>query len=267
MNQGFVPPPLPTQPQPSQVIYNPPGRRRRSMLAWWAALPLIPFAIVESLYGWQIALVRATSADFAGSYLAGAIFGGVLIPFVVAYVVYRIASRSQFAASLTFSIVLLLLCASVYLQGNPGRGHLGTPGIATTPTIHHFTNVEFETTGGWMQIQGSHETNVATLILSGQSRSEPDGMIMVDAGKPKGDMRQNAASLAEADGRVLPNPVLVDSVQGLRVETTSTDTSRPKLAVVLLRNDRMYLIMAAGAHGYDVTPDFERVLKTWKWKD
>jgi hypothetical protein len=29
----------------------------------------------------------------------------------------------------------------------------------------------------------------------------------------------------------------------------------------------MYLIMAAGAHGYDVTPDFERVLKTWKWKD
>src|SRR5207249_10143246 len=90
MNQGFIPPPLPTEPQYSQVVYNPPGRRNRPMLAWWAALPLIPFAMLEWRYGWQIALARATSPDFASSYFAGAIFGGLLIPLVIAYVVYRI---------------------------------------------------------------------------------------------------------------------------------------------------------------------------------
>jgi hypothetical protein len=237
------------------------------MLAWWAALPLIPFAILEWRYGWQIALAGATSPDFAGSYFAGAIFGGLLIPLVIAYIVYRIASRSQLAGSLTFTFVLLLLCTGVYRQGHPGGDYLGPAGVSTIPRTHAFTAFEFETAGGWRQIQASHDTNLATLVLNGPSRSDPEGMIMVDAGKPTADLRQSAASLAEADGRILPDPVFVDGVQGLRVETTSSDTSRPRLAVLVLRGRRIYLIMAAGAHGYDVTPDFEHLLKTWKWKD
>jgi len=34
-----------------------------------------------------------------------------------------------------------------------------------------------------------------------------------------------------------------------------------------MRDQRTYLIMAANAGGYDVTPDFDQVLQTWKWKE
>jgi hypothetical protein len=267
MNQGFIPPPVPTQPQHSQVNYNPPGRRRRSMLAWWAALPLIPFAVLESLYGWQIALARATSPDFAVSYFAGAIFGALLIPLVVAYIVYRATSRSQWFSSLAFTFVLLLLTVGVYREGRLSGGHIVGAADSTASNIHTFSQFEFETAGGWKQIEGKQEKTVAALIFGGQSRSDPVGMIRVDVGTPTVDLRQSAENFAAADGRILPDPVLVDSVQGLRVETTSTDPSRPKFAVLLPRNGRLYLIIAAATNGYDVTPDFDRVLKTWKWKD
>lgn len=267
MDQGYIPPPLPTQPQHAPVKYDPPGRRRQSMLAWWAALPLIPFAIVESIFGWPIAVARTTSVDFTISFFGGSVLGGLLIPLVVAFIVYRIRSKSQFAGSLAFTIMLMLVCASVYRQASSDRRNADMLAASMLPRIQTFTAFEFETAGGWQQIRASHDGNLATLVLDGPSRSDPNGMIMVDAGKPIADLRQTAASLAEADGRVLPDPVLIDGVQGVRVETTSTDTSRPKLAVLVLRGRRIYLIMAAGSHGYDVTPDFEHVLKTWKWKD
>jgi hypothetical protein len=118
MKQGFkppVPPPLPTD---RSLTYEPPGRRKESMLAWWAVFPLACFALVEAVYGWQIAVARATAPEFAVSYLGGSVVGGLLISLGVAYVVYRIGSRSQFAASVSFALVVLLFSVGAFRQAH-----------------------------------------------------------------------------------------------------------------------------------------------------
>ena len=269
MKQGFIPPVPPPLPNDRPYTYEPPGRRKQSMLAWWAVLPLACFAIVEAMYGWGIAVARATAPDFAVSYLGGQVVGGLLISVGVAYVVYRFGSRSQFAASLAFTAVVLLFCAGVYRQAHEVarvRGDGGPGGSSTAPQSHDFRDFSFETADGWREMQSANQKTVAFLVLGGESDTQPRGMIMVDAGKPTSDLRQTASKLAP-DGRVLPDPVRVGAVEGLRVETSSADMSRPRVAVVLIRGQRMYLIMAANASGYDVTPDFDQVLQSWKWKE
>ncbi|MDB5319645.1 MAG: hypothetical protein JWN40_1276 [Phycisphaerales bacterium] len=270
MDQRFIPPPLPTQPQHSRVNYDPPGRPKRSMLAWWAVFPFLGFIIVQAVFGWQTAVARATAPEFAISYLGGSIVGGLLVSLVIAYVAYHIGSKSQFAASLTFTIVLALFCGTVYLQANPRLrfwARTSTSDVPMTPKTHEFPAFKFEIAGGWRDVPPSSEQTAAMLVLDGESATQPRAMIMVDMGKTTLGLRETAARLAGPDGRILPDPVRVDAVEGLRVETSSTDTSRPKLAVLLLRGQRMYLIMAAASNGYDVASDFEQVLTSWKWRE
>ena len=268
MKQGFkppVPPPLPTD---RSLNYEPPGRRKQSMLAWWAVFPLACFALVEAVYGWQIAVARATSPEFAVSYLAGSVVGGLLISLGVAYVVYRLGSRSQFAASVSFTLVVLLFSAGAFRQAHQMTrvGGGGSGGSSTALQSHDFPDFSFETASGWREAMSAKEKTVAFLVLPDGSNTQPRAMIMVDAGTPTSDIHQTAARLAP-DGRVLPDPVRVGGIEGVRVETPGTDMSRPKLAVILIRGQRMYLIMAANATDYDVTPDFDQVLQSWKWKE
>jgi len=77
--------------------------------------------------------------------------------------------------------------------------------------------------------------------------------------------KQMAQSIAGPDGRILPNPALVDGIAGIRIETAHADLSRPRHVVVVPHNGQMYLIMAAAAEGHDVAADFDHVLKTWHW--
>jgi hypothetical protein len=226
------------------------------MLAWWALFPALLYVAVQLKFGWADAKVSASSPDYAVSYLGGAIVGGMLLALVIGYVVYMIGSRSQLAGSLTFAIILVLQSGNVYVQSR-GRA----------PQRHHFAGFGFEAPRAWQSVSPGNPTTVAELVLpAGRSRAKPKGLIVVDVGTPKSDLRQIAASfVAQAGGQVLPDPAPVDGVDGIRVETASTDLSRPKLVIALMRGPRMYLIMAAAADGYDVRPDFDRVVQTWKW--
>jgi hypothetical protein len=268
MKQGFTPPVPPPLPNDRSFTYEPPGRRKPSMLAWWAVFPLAGFLVVEAVYGWGIAVKRATAPDLAVSYLCGSVIGGLLISLGVAWVTYRVGSRSRYAATLAFTGVMLLCCGGVFRQAREmARLHEGGPsGDATATQRHEFADFSFETAGDWREAQSPKQKTLAFVVLPDGAGTQPRGMIMVDAGKPTSDVRQTASRLAP-DGRVLPDPVRVGGVEGVRVESPSTDLSRPKVAVVLVRDQRMYLIMAANAGGYDVTPDFDQVLETWKWRE
>ena len=58
------------------------------------------------------------------------------------------------------------------------------------------------------------------------------------------------------------DPVQVDGTEGIKVETTSKDLSRPKFAVVVFRDEKVYLIMAAQKPGTDVSQAFDEVVKS-----
>src|SRR5205085_3504321 len=106
----------------------------------------------------------------------------------------------------------------------------------------------------------------AMLTLHADDPARADGVIMVDVGKPvKPTEREMAQSMAGDDGTILPSPVDLDGIEAMRVETSSRDATRPRYCVVVIREGRLYLVMAAEAHGTDVAGAFEHVLKTWRW--
>src|SRR5437867_3569839 len=96
-----LPPPIPARPPSYPPI--PPGppitpRSKRGMLAWWGIIPTAAFIVLQITFGWSEAKVRASSAEFAISYLLGGVIGGPLISFLIALIVYFASRRSQLVA-------------------------------------------------------------------------------------------------------------------------------------------------------------------------
>src|SRR5205823_85467 len=93
-----------------------------------------------------------------------------------------------------------------------------------------------------------------------------DAMIKVDVGKPSApSAKALAKALAGEGGTIYPDPVPIDGSDGIKVETTSTDMSRPKFAIVVFREGKVYLIMAAQKSGTDVSDAQNQIVKSWKW--
>jgi hypothetical protein len=57
----------------------------------------------------------------------------------------------------------------------------------------------------------------------------------------------------------------VDGIEAIRVETSSSDLSRPKVVLIVYRNTNVYLIMGAGTNGNDVSSALDEVVKSWRW--
>jgi hypothetical protein len=203
---------------------------------------------MEAVYGWPRAAANATSSEYAVSYFVGEVLGGLLIAYGLSWVVYRAALRSQLAATIAFSLMM------------------GLASVALLPRATSFDDFRFEIPRGWTLVPPQRAKTKAMLALINGKTNTPDGLLMVDVGKPASpDAMEGAKSLAGSDGRVLPEKVAVDHDEGVRVETPSVDLSRPRIAVVVMRKEKVYLIMGASIQGADISPAFEEVLKTWRW--
>jgi hypothetical protein len=225
-----------------------PRRSWRSILAWWGFIPVIAFFAMEVVYGWPRAVIRATSPELATSYFVGHVLGALLISYVIAWIAYRVARRSRLVGTIAFSAIMALACVSLL------------------PRLTSFGDFRFELPTGWVQGKPERPKTKALLAMIPRGAKSPDGLLMVDVGKAAAPSAMDLAkSLAGRDGRVLPEPVAVDQEEGVRVEMPSVDLSRPRCAVVVFRNGKAYLIMAAAMKGTDITDAFEEVLKTWKW--
>jgi hypothetical protein len=129
-----------------------------------------------------------------------------------------------------------------------------------------FGDFEFLIPAKWASVKPDRPKTVAMLLLNGTTWNNADGMIKVDVGKPAASSAKAlAAVLAGNDGKVDGNLVSVDGSEGIKVETPSTDMSRPKYAVVIFRGQKAYLIMAAQKRGTDVSEAMDEVIKTWRW--
>ena len=245
----------------------------RLTLAWWGLIPVIAFIALQVVYGWPVAVARATTPDATVSYLVGSIIGGLLIPFGIAWVVYRMAGRSQQAATIAFSVVIGLICLGLVARPRPV---VTSNGIATSssnmpastsgaPVLASFGVFQFEMPAGWTRVKPDAENTAAMILLNGATWDKSDGMMKVDVGKPTvPTARQMAQALAGKDGRVLRGAIMLDGAEGIRVQTTAATLSRPRYAVVVYRDGKAYLIMA-GTNGADIAGAFARVLKTWRW--
>ncbi len=149
----------------------------------------------------------------------------------------------------------------------PAAGKLGaSTAPATQPMTANFGPYSFNVPIGWKQDFPDQLKTAAVLLLNGRTWYKADGMIKLDVARPAfPSARATAIEMAGKDGRVLPGVVQVDGVEGVKVETPSTDMARPCLAVALFRDQKLYLIMGASAHGTDISAAFDEVVRTWRW--
>jgi len=239
-----------------------------SMLAWWGIIPAVIFVALQVVVGWPAAKARSASTELAFSFLVGQIIGGLIIPFIIAWIAYRVGRRSQLAGTIAFSVVLALGCLGTVGRSLPPRPGEAEAQPVTAPTMTSFADFGFEIPAGWAKAEPDTPHTVAEILHGGAVWHQADGMLKVDFGKPVlPTPRELAQSLAGEDGHVLPNPILLDGIEAFRVETSSKDMSRPCLAVVVIRGGKFYAIMAAATRGADVSAAFDQVLKSWRWSN
>jgi len=199
----------------------------------------------------------------------GGIIGGLLLSLLVAWVAYRVSRKSQLVATINFTVMMGLACLTVMARPGLQRStnQVVTP-PAALPAVTSFGGFQFEIPAGWTRVEPDGDKTRAMLLLNGTAWNTAEGMLKVDVGKPVlPTARQTAQSFAGTDGRVFPTPVSLDGIEGIRVETPSSDMSRPHVAVVVFRDERVYLIMAAAVKGADISKAFDQVIKTWRWNN
>jgi hypothetical protein len=153
-----------------------------------------------------------------------------------------------------FALIAVLFCAGSVLRADDA------------PARTSFGAFEFAIPSGWASIKPDREKTAAMLLLNGTAANNADAMVKVDVGKPAAPTAKDLAkALAGKDGKVYPDPVSVDGTDGIKVETKSTDMSRPKLAIVIFRDEKVYLLMAAEKQGSHVSDAVDQIVKTWKW--
>ncbi len=171
--------------------------------------------------------------------------------------------------------VFALLFAGIVLVAILGRLRRGpAPGqdpetLAATAERHQFEGFAFEVPGGWSRTTPDRSKEKAMLLLGGEPWYTAHGMIKVDAGPPT---LPDAAAVAndyaqDMNGQIVSTTVDVDGEQGLRVVGDSTGLSKPREVIVVFRHGKVYLIMAAGVKGANVSNALEHICTTWKWDD
>ena len=164
---------------------------------------------------------------------------------------------------------MLVLCSMLLLAGCDGESAKSNtaaapaapaPAAPAAPVVENFGDFQFEIPSGWTREKPDRDKLKAFVVMG--TRQKPEGMIMVDVGKPALPTANDVIKkFTGKDG----TPTTVDGVEAVRGETKSTDLSEPRHVVALMRDGRIVMIMAAGASGTNIGDAYEQVLKTWRW--
>lgn len=162
-------------------------------------------------------------------------------------------------------VALLLGCSSGDSSSVPKQP--AADAAAVDGQRHDFGDFSFELPAGWTRAKPDREQTQALLLLDGQSRRDAKGSIMVDVGRPAMETPDELARsfAANAAGTVTPDKVDIDGAAAVKATAPNTTLSKPRLMLVVYRNDKAYLIMAFAKEGVDPTDALEHVRATWKW--
>jgi len=80
------------------------------MLAWPAVFPVLAFIVMQIVYGADRPVhSQAEVEEFAG-FVFGRVVAALVIALLGAWIAYRLSGRSTWYGTITFSLVLALLC-------------------------------------------------------------------------------------------------------------------------------------------------------------
>jgi hypothetical protein len=259
-----------SSPPPPPVLPAPQKPPKTSLLSWWAIIPVAIFITIQLLYGGPHD-EKDKSTEFAVGYIVGGCLFAVVASSLVAWIAHYMSDGSTSAATVTFTLIMGLCCAGVVaqpLRDWSARRAKARAAAKNPPEIATFGDFQFEIPAGWKKGKPKGENTQAQIILPGARPNLAFGLIQVDVGGPAfSSDRETAQSFAGADGQVLPHPLSIAGAKGVRAQTPSKDFSRPRHVVVIFRNGKVYLIMAAEADGADVREAFDHILVTWRWID
>jgi hypothetical protein len=239
------PPPLPSTPQ---VVKHP------SMLAWWGIVPAVVYGVIQFIYGWPKAKLENPQAPIP--YFFGSLVGGPLLALMLAWIVYRISKRTQFSATVVFTVIMIFGTLAVRVPVRPGSSQ--------NPSAMSFGDFQFEAPANWKRTTPERPDQLAYLTALDAATAQPCAVLIVMGDTvPTGVTTRG--SLMDLGAEFAPTKVWVDGCQGERIEVPNRSLPRHQVMVGVEHGQKYYVIMVSGLLETDISGPLDHVLSTWKW--
>jgi hypothetical protein len=107
----------------------------------------------------------------------------------------------------------------------------------------------------------------AMILLDGTTVQNAKAMIKVDVGNPTAPSAEALAQgFAKSTGGTVSSESLdFDGTPGINASTSSTEMTTPRNLIVILRGNRVYLLMAGAVEGVDVAAPIAAIRQSWTW--
>jgi len=264
------PPPLPAS-----------ARRRPKILARWALLPLIPFLLLQIIYGWPAAKLRFEYPGAAiGPFIASLLFG-LLISLLFAWIGYRVSGRSQFNGSVVFTAMILVctvnavvpVCGCYLFTGSPlqfaqQRGAVnGRPSWKPQTEFPSF-GFRVESLPGWPQAEPKETRVLAWWGSPDTTENDLRAFITLQweaVGSRSLDQRAQAVATS-LNGKIDDQPVSLDGQPARRIVALPAETGvKPVEVIITSHDDNFFLIIGAVTRGRSCHDQIDFICKSWRW--
>ena len=246
-----------------------PRETKKGMLAWWGIIPTIAFIALQITFGWSEARIRATSPEFAISYLLGGVIAGPLISFVIALIVYFALRRSRLAATIVYSVVMALFCVAVLNKAVLKQARLRMAAAQAGPRSFPAVGITVTAPPGWLEVPPDRPGLIIRWISPDSSRNgEALGLVMVELKDPASHTAPEVArDLARSwGGRVSAQSDVMDGETVWRIQVDSPPPGlQPVEGLVAIRNGHLFLIEGGVSPGYSCHEQIESIRQSWRW--
>ncbi|HEV8291817.1 MAG TPA: hypothetical protein VGP94_07820 [Tepidisphaeraceae bacterium] len=264
----FIPPPMPPQPPPLPPDVAKP---RKSMLQWPAIFPLVAFIAIQAIYGWPEAKVRASSPEYAISYLMGGIMGGLFVSLIVAWISYRVSGRSRSAATIAFSVVLILGCGSVIqkYQALKKTGGSGSAAPAAGERVNFpIFGISLTPPAGWQPMPPDRKGVIAAWASPESRPNDQRAIIILEWEKAtSNDVGDRARDVATGwGGRFTGELREMDRKMAWELKADAPQSGlKPVEGLAVLHDGHFFFLTGGVSPGESVSQEIELIRKSWKW--
>jgi hypothetical protein len=278
-------PPPPGAPPPWPPPAPPPlpasAQRKKRVLAQWALLPLIPFLIVHCI--WGLPEARQKAGEGAIPFLALQIVGGLFVSLLIAWISYRMSSRSQSVGSIVFTAFILIftlnaiapVCGFYFNLGPPPQTQQsGRRPMTFVPQPPQTEFPEFgfhvDSPPGWQQCHVREFPDITSWVSSDSGEQGVRALISIrweEVGA--NNLLQRAQHFAQIwGGRIDEQRIFLDGEPTWRIYAHASETElKPVEAFITRRGGRIFVIMGGIFPGHTCHVEMESIRKSWKWME